>query len=124
MSANVLHGVETSESRINVTNPPNNIAQSSHHYFDKMDVPGKDSDSKPKPTHHTPIIDKLTKFGQKKLSHDLNKNITTFKDINKLNLEEAMNLANKIADDFSHSKKSAHKNKVVRQRYKNQIYTM
>lgn len=120
----MLQKVETAESRINIASPPNNLAQSTHHYFDRMDVPGKDSDSKTKPAHHTPIINKFMNFGQKKLSHDITKSKAAFKDINKLNLEEAMNLAYKITDDYNHSKKSAHKKKAVRQRYKNQIHTM
>jgi hypothetical protein len=118
MSTNILKRVDKSESNLNTSNPHDNFVQSTHHYFNKMDVPGASN----RTTHNTPIINKFMSFEQKKLSHDQNRNKSVMRDINRLNLEEAMNLAHKIADDFTHIKKNAHKKKSNRQKYKNQIH--
>jgi hypothetical protein len=116
-SANILQRVGESESNLNTSNPNDNFIQSTHHYFNKIDVPRASN----RTTHNTPIINKFMSFEQKKLSHDPNRNKSFMKDINRLNLEEAMNLAHKIADDFTHIKKNAHKKKSNRQKHKNQI---
>jgi hypothetical protein len=117
-SANILHRHGESESNLNTSNPNDNLFfQSTHHYFNKMDVPGASN----RTTHNTPIINKFMSFERKKLSHDPKRNKSFMKDLNRLNLEEAMNLAHKIADDFTHIKKNAHKKKSNKQKPKNQI---